>query len=122
MKYLNIFIILLFLSACSTKQKISSHSKIIIFKTPVLKFYDKGFITKYDDMIHLQVFEIGQIALDLKIYKDEVCQSTFECISSKEFNQKYLNSSYSDDFLYKLFLENNITFKDKENGILIKVK
>ena len=87
-----------------------------------MKFYDKGFITRYDDNIHLQIFTVGQLVLNLKIYKDEVCEGTLQCISSKEFNQKYFHISYKDDFLYNLFLEDKINFKDRRNQIMIKVK
>ena len=87
-----------------------------------MKFYDKGFITKYDDYIHLQIFNVGQLVLNLKIYKDEICKGTLQCISSKEFNKKYFNSLYKDDFLYNLFSKNKIYHKDKINNILIKVK
>ena len=87
-----------------------------------MKFYDKGFITKYEDNIHLQIFNAGQMVLNLNIYKDEVCQGTLQCMSSKEFNTQYFHPSYNDDFLYNLFSQNKIYFKDKENKILIKVK
>ena len=87
-----------------------------------MKFYDKGFITKYKDNIHLQIFNAGQVVLNLKIYKDKICQSTFKCIGPKEFNAKYFHKSYKDDFLYNLFSQNKIYFKDKKNKILIKVK
>jgi hypothetical protein len=119
---------LLFLSfififtGCSIKQPIKSRSATIIFKTPNIKFYDKGFITKYEDKIHLQIFNVGRLVLDLKIYKDEVCQGTLQCINSKEFNSQYFHKSYKDDFLYNLFSQNKIYFKDRQNGILIKVK
>ena len=86
-----------------------------------MKFYDKGFITKYDDYVHLEIFNIGQLVLNLKIYQDTVCQSTFKCMSSKEFNKIYLNSSYPNNFLHKLFSKDKIYFKDRKNGILIKV-
>jgi len=87
-----------------------------------MKFYDKGFITKYEDNIHLQIFNVGNLVLNLKIYKDEVCQGTLQCISSEEFNKQYFHTSYKDDFLYNLFSKNKIYFKDRENNILIKVK
>jgi len=87
-----------------------------------MKFHDKGFINRYDDHIHLQIFEVGHLALDLEIYKDKVCQSTLECISSKEFNAQYLDNSYKEDFLYNLFSKKDIYHKDKLNNILIKVK
>lgn len=119
----SLIVILVFIvTGCAVKQPISSKSSIVIFKTPSLKFYDKGFITKYEDNIHLQIYSAGNIVLDLKIYKDEVCQSSLKCMSSKEFNEIYLDSSYKDSFLYELFLQNTVSFKDKRNNILIKVK
>ena len=115
-------LLILSFSACSVKKPVYSNSVLVVFKTPTLKFYDKGFITKYDDYIQLQVFEIGHIVLDLKVYKNEVCQGILKCISTKEFNEKYLSSSYDDDFLYKLLDKKKIYFKDKVNHILIKIK
>jgi len=87
-----------------------------------MKFYDQGFITKYDDHIVLQIFNVGQIILNLKVYKDEVCKGTLQCMSSKEFNKIYFSKSYNDDFLYNLLSKNKIYYKDKKNNILIKVK
>ncbi len=121
-KYFILLSSLIIFIGCSQKQKVSSSSKIVIIKTPTLKFYDTGFIIRYNDHTHLQVYQTGHIALDIKIYKDEVCQSSFKCISAKEFNRKYLSTLYEDDFLYNLFLSDNINFKDKQNKIIIKVK
>jgi hypothetical protein len=112
----------LFIGGCSFKTTIKSKSATIIFKTPKMKFYDKGFITKYDDYINLQIFNIGKLVLELNIYKNQICQNSFKCTNSKEFNSKYFNKLYQDDFLYNLFSKNKIYFKDKENHILIKVK
>ena len=109
------------LTGCFTKPTVSK-SAIVIFKTPSLKFYDRGFLTTYDDHIHLQVYNAGQVGLNLLIYKDRVCQTTFECLDANEFNHKYLSSNYSSDFLYTLFSKQKIYFKDKKNKILIKVK
>jgi hypothetical protein len=117
-----IFLIFL-LSGCSLKQPIVSQSATIIFKTPTMKFYDKGFITKYEDYIHLQILNIGVVVLNLKIYENMVCQDTLECLDNKEFNLKYLSKNYDDKFLYNLFSkEKNIRFKDKKSNIFIKVK
>jgi hypothetical protein len=121
-KILFSFSVVLVFTSCSIKEPILTSSHTVIFKTPQLKFYDKGFITLYEDKIHLQIFQVGNIVLDLKVYKDKVCQSTLKCISAKEFNKKYLHNSYKDDFLYNLFLQKKIYFKDKINNILIKVK
>lgn len=120
-KYTVAIFISLFLVACTIKQPVKSQSATVIFKTPLMKFYDKGFISKYDNHIHLQIFNVGQVVLDLTIYEDRICQSSLECLSSKEFNQTYLDESYEDRFLYELFSQSDVRFKDKEKRILIKV-
>jgi hypothetical protein len=87
-----------------------------------MKYYDNGFINYYDDYIHLQLLNLGTTVLDLEIYKHKICKSSFQCIDAKEFNTKYINKNYKESFLYDLFLQKNIYFKDKKNKILIKVK
>jgi len=109
-------------SGCAVKNLQQSKSAVVIFKTPVFKFYDKGFVNIYEDHINLQVFEVGKLALNLYIYKDKICQSSFECLSAEEFNKEYLHHSYKKDFLYKLLSQKKIYHKDKKNGIFIKVK
>jgi hypothetical protein len=113
---------LIILSGCSIKQPEVSKSTTIIFKTPTMKFYDQGFVNKYDDHINLQVFTTGKLALNLFIYENRICKSTFECISAKQFNREHLSGEYKDSCLYDLFSEKNINFRDRENNILIKVK
>jgi len=120
-KILTFFLIILFFTSCSQKQAIENKSATIIFKTAKLKFYDKGFISRYSDHINLIIFNFGNIAFDLKIYKDKVCKGLFECVSHKEFNEKFLHKSYLDNFLYELFSKQNIYFKDKKNKVFIKV-
>lgn len=122
MKYFFIIFTTMFFIGCATKQPIKTKSATVIFKTPTMKFYDKGFIYQYDDYTHLTIFNLGKIVLDLKVYNDQVCRGTLECISTKEFNQQYLHHSYKDDFLSTLFKKEKIYFKDRENGVFIKVK
>jgi hypothetical protein len=98
-----------------------SKSATIIFKTPNVKFYDKGFIEKYDDRVQLTVFDLGTVVLDLTIYEDKICKNFPVCIDSDKFNREFFNTSYEKDFLYKLFTKEDINFKDKEKGIMIKV-
>lgn len=121
MRFLLFSLILLFFGACSYKQPQTSKSATVIFYANGMKFYDSGFISQYNDKIHLTIYSFGKIAFDVDIYEDRICKSTFECISSKEFNTKYLHSSYDDKFLYTLFKSKKINFKDKQNNIKIKV-
>lgn len=89
-----------------------------------MKFYDKGFISKFSDYTEVQILSAGVSVLKLKIYEDKICKDTFQCQSSSSFNKEYLNKNYSDDFLKKLFDNDkkDITHRDKENKILIKIK
>jgi len=122
--FIGLIFTILFLSSCSQKQIINSTSATILIKTPTMKFYDKGFISKFEDYIQVQIYSAGKTVLDLKVYDEKVCKSTFECESSKEFNKKYLHSSYKEDFLKTIFDNNKkeTVFRDKEHNILIKIK
>ena len=87
-----------------------------------MKYYDKGFIYYYKNHTNLQLFNIGKVILNLDIYPNKICQGTFECLSAKEFNTQYLHSSYNNDFLFNLFKNSKINYRDRKNNILIKVK
>jgi hypothetical protein len=113
---------LILLGGCRYKQPIINQSATIVFKTPIIKLYDKGFITHYDNYIHLQVLNIGKVILNLEIYEDKICEGILQCISAKEFNTKYLHRSYANNFMYNLFKKDKVYFKDKQNNILIKIK
>jgi hypothetical protein len=106
---------------CASKQPIKSISSTILFKTKNMKFYDSGFVNIYDNYVDMQIFNSGVVALHLKVYKDQVCSSTFKCMGAKQFNQTYLDKSYKDSFLYNLLRKDKIYFKDKKAKVLIKV-
>ena len=89
-----------------------------------MKFYDKGFITKYSDHTSVQILSAGVSILNLDIYENQICQKTFKCQSLKSFNNEFLDKSYEDSFIKKLFEkeEKEIIHRDKKNKILIKIK
>jgi len=122
MKIISTLLIAFFLVGCAFKQPKRTVASTIIIKTPNLKFYDKGFINYYDNYIHLQLLSIGNVVLDLSIFKDKICKSSLQCVDAKSFNSQYLVDSYDKDFLFNLFYKKKIYFKDKKNNILIKVK
>ena len=113
----------IFTGCFSTNQPQITSSTTILIKTPQMKFYDKGFIYKFKEYTQVQIFSAGTAILDMKIYEDRICRATFECQDLKTFNKENLSSTYEDDFLKKLFEKNEkeITHRDKENGILIKI-
>lgn len=124
-KKLSFLILSIFLfTGCSfTQPKIVSSATILI-KTPKLKFYDKGFISKFQNFTRVEVFSAGVTVLRLDIYENQICKDTFKCQKSENFNQEFLHSSYEKDFLKKLFEkdEKNIIHKDNQHSILIKIK
>ncbi|NCB11076.1 hypothetical protein CP963_00135 [Arcobacter cloacae] len=88
-----------------------------------MKFYDKGFIYKYKEFTQVQIFSAGTAVLDMKIYNDRVCRTTFKCQDLKTFNKENLSSSYPNNFLKELFEkeQKEVIHRDKENDILIKI-
>lgn len=111
-------------TGCFTRTPQITSSATILIKTPAMKFYDKGFIFKYKDYTQVQIFTAGTVILDMKIYEDRVCRSTFECQDLKTFNRNNLHKSYDDRFLKELFERNQkeVVFRDKKNRILIKIR
>ena len=59
MKYILIAFALLF-TACSTKNYEITQTKIIIIKSPKLKFADLGYIRNSDQSIELELFTAGK--------------------------------------------------------------
>ncbi|WP_424688498.1 MAG: hypothetical protein ACNI3H_09315 [Halarcobacter ebronensis] len=122
LSFLIFFII--FLSGCSFNQPKIVSSATILIKTPKLKFYDKGFISKFQNFTRVEVFSAGVTVLRLDIYDNQICKDTFKCQKSNNFNNEFLHSSYEKSFLKNLFEkdEKNIIHRDKQNSILIKIK
>ena len=122
-KIFKYILVLFILSGCALKQPNLSQSATILLKTPSMKFYDKGFITQYDSYTQVQIFSAGTLVLNLEIYEDKICTSTFKCQSLKAFNSQNLDSSYEDNFIKKLFNKTakRTVFRDRKNKILIKI-
>ena len=105
--FILIFSIFIFSGCLGTNDpQLNSSSATILIKTPQMKFYDKGFIYKYKDYTQVQIFTAGTAVLDMKIYEDKVCRSTFKCQDIKTFNKENLSSTYPDNFLKELFERN----------------
>ncbi len=117
-------LIFIFTGCFSTNEpQISSNSATILIKTPQMKFYDKGFIYKYKEYTQVQIFSAGTAILDMKIYEDKICRTTFKCQNLETFNKENLSSTYPDNFLKELFERNQkeVIHRDKTNDILIKI-
>lgn len=89
-----------------------------------MKFYDRGFISKYKNYTKIEILSAGTSVLSLQIYEDRICQDTFECQSLESFNRDFLHYSYDKQFLRELLEreDKEVIHRDKKNKILIKIK
>jgi hypothetical protein len=101
MKYLLIAFALIF-SACSTKNYELTQTKIIIIKSPKLKFADIGYLRNSAESIELELFVAGKVIEKISI-NHLICVSE-GCMSKSAFNEEYLHKSYPNNTLQNIFL------------------
>jgi hypothetical protein len=101
MKYLLIAFAILF-SACSTKNYEITQTKIIIIKSPKLKFADVGYLRNSQKSIELELFAVGKVIEKITI-NHLICISD-GCMSKSGFNKDYLNESYPSEILQNILL------------------
>ena len=101
MKYTLLIFILLF-SACSLKDYEHTKTKIIIIKSPKVKFADVGFIRNSKKSIELELFVAGK-AIEKFTINHLICMSD-GCMSKSRFNKDYLHVTYPEDILQNILL------------------
>ena len=123
MKYFLLVFILLF-SACSIKEYEQTKSKLIIIKSPQIKFADLGYIRNTDSAIELELFMAGRSIKKIEINK-LICVDE-GCMTRGGFNEDYLDESYPSDLLQNILLGNVIydgLNKEKTpDGFIQKIK
>ena len=107
MKYLPLLILITFLLVgCSLKDYKHTSSKIIIIKSPQIKFSDLGFIRHSGDAIELELFVAGKVVEQISI-NHLICVSD-GCMSKSGFNKEYLHNSYTNEILQNILLGKTI--------------
>ncbi len=101
MKYLILVFVLIF-SACSTKDYAQTKTKIVIIKSPLIKFADIGYIRNTDDKVSLELFIAGQRIQKIDI-NHLICVDE-GCLTKSGFNKDYLNEDYPDEILQNILL------------------
>ena len=104
-KYFLVILTLLF-SACSIKNYEHTQTKIIIIKSPKIKFADIGYIRNSDKAVELELFFAGQ-AIEKISVNHLICTSE-GCMSKSGFNEDYLNAAYPDEIMQNILLGNEI--------------
>jgi len=110
MRYL-IVIIALFFSGCSIKNYKHNQSKIIIIKSPLIKFSDLGYIRDSNNKVSLELFIAGHRIQKIDI-NHLICVDD-GCMPKSWFNKEYLNKNYPNDLLQNILLSQPIF--DKKN-------
>jgi len=102
------FLLIWFLifSGCSIKEYEHTKSKIIIIKSPKLKFADIGYVRNSNKDIELELFVAGK-AIE-KITINHLICTTQGCMSKSGFNASYLNTAYPEDILQNIILGDEI--------------
>ena len=101
MKYILLIFILIF-SACSTKNYEITKTKIVIIKSPQIKFSDLGYLRNSDKDVELELFMAGKSIQKINI-NHLICVNE-GCMSKSGFNADYLNANYPDDILQNILL------------------
>ena len=105
MKYLTLLFIIFF-SACSIKNYEHTDTKIVIIKSPKIKFSDIGYVRHTSDAIELELFIAGHVFQ--KIHINHLICMNEGCMSKSSFNEDYLNNSYPTTLLQNIILGHKI--------------
>ncbi len=123
MKYILILFILFF-TGCSLKNYENTQTKIVIIKSPKIKFADIGYLRNTEREIELELFIAGNVIEKITV-NHLICTSD-GCMSKSGFNEDYLHSSYPDNLLQNILLAKEIyNGKNKvktDNGFEQKIK
>jgi len=125
LKYYILWASLMLFSACSVKEYQHSSAKIIILKTPRIKFADTGYIRKDANSVEIELYSSGQPVKRIEI-NTLVCVDDEGCIRKSSFNREYLNENYGDDLLLHVTLGEKIfdgkNFKSTDDGFEQQIK
>jgi len=105
MRYI-LIVFALFFIGCSTKNYEHTQSKILIIKSPLIKFADVGYIRNTDNSVSLELFVAGHRIQKIDI-NHLVCVDE-GCMSKSGFNEEYLHKDYPDDILQNILLSKPI--------------
>ena len=96
----------IFFSACSIKNYEHTDTKIVIIKSPKIKFSDIGYVRHTSDAIELELFIAGHVFQKIHI-NHMICMNE-GCMSKSSFNEDYLNESYPTTLLQNIILGHKI--------------
>ncbi len=99
-------VLALFLGGCAPKHYSISIPKLIVIKTPKLKFSDMGYLRYEGDAVEMELFTAG-VAVEKISLDSKVCVSA-GCMSEERFTQTYLNPAYPTDTMRRVLQNHDI--------------
>ena len=106
MRFMRTFFILwaslFFLGGCSPKNYKVNESRLIVLKTPKIKYADLGYIRSNEDEVRADLFVAGNLIQSLEV--DILVCVNEGCLSKSAFNEDYLHPSYPDDLILNVLL------------------
>jgi len=127
MRYLKYFLLSLFLFelwGCAEASYTKQDSAYIVWKTPVFKYADMGFIYENSNEVKVEIYSSGQVLMTLTATRDSVCMSRLKCMSSRDFDRYVLSSHYPEDTIGNIFrgkpIFNGQKIDKKSNGFTQK--
>lgn len=93
---------LLLLAGCAPKRYEKNETRLIIIKSPKLKYADLGYIRHTKDEVKVDLFVAGQAVQSIEV-NHLVCVDE-GCLTKSKFNAEYLHASYPDDLLRNVLL------------------
>ena len=119
-----LFFITFFLAGCSVKTYEMNVSKLIVIKSPQIKYADLGYIRGHGDSLRIELYEMGNVVKSIEI-NNFICVDD-GCMLKNVFNQKYLSGSYPSDTLENVILGHAIydgkSLKKLYDGYMQKIK
>lgn len=102
-----IFLILFLLQSCAIKQPvIATKSVQVVLKTPMLRYFDVGFVNYLKNAINIELYNVSVPILELFVGK-KTCINKI-CYDKTQFNIQFLGYKYYPDFLSDVFLKKPI--------------
>lgn len=95
-------LIALIIGGCAQKHYEISKPKLIVLKTPKIKFADTGYIRSSGESVEVELFTAG-VAVEKITIDDKVCVSA-GCMSEEMFIREYLSTEYPKDTLRRILL------------------
>ncbi|WP_457607698.1 hypothetical protein [Nitratifractor sp.] len=88
-------------TACMEKETVPQEGIFVVWKTPVMKYADQGFLYHEKEKLRLEIYASGQPVMQLTVTPTQVCTSGL-CMSKEQFNLRYLSPDYPKDTLEKI--------------------